>query len=65
MAVFSFVVIHVSIQANDGINYRILLILGETFIGRVTHTFLNGQLVYSDGIVSENKVAQALTFDRI
>ncbi|MCY4299313.1 MAG: dihydroorotase [Flavobacteriaceae bacterium] len=39
--------------------------LGETFIGRVTHTFLNGQLVYSDGIVSENKVAQALTFDRI
>ncbi|MCY4253815.1 MAG: dihydroorotase [Flavobacteriaceae bacterium] len=38
--------------------------LGETFTGKVTHTLLNGHLVYSNGIVSENKVAQALTFDR-
>lgn len=38
--------------------------LGETFTGKVTHTFVNGQLVYSDGIIAEDKAAQALTFDR-
>ncbi len=38
--------------------------LEETFTGKVIHTLLNGQLVYSDGIISKNKVAQELGFDR-
>ena len=35
-----------------------------TFRARVTHTLVNGSLVYENGKVSENKAAQRLEFDR-
>jgi len=35
-----------------------------TFKARVTHTFVNGSLVWDNGKISENKAAQRLEFDR-
>lgn len=35
-----------------------------TFRARVTHTFVNGSLVWDNGKISENKAAQRLEFDR-
>lgn len=37
---------------------------GATFKSRITHTFLNGSLVYQNGKFSEVKAAKRLTFDR-
>ena len=37
---------------------------GTTFKSRVTHTFLNGILVYNDAKFSDVKAAKRLTFDR-
>ena len=37
---------------------------GVSFQSQVTHTLLNGQLVFVDGEVSENKAAKRLTFNR-
>ena len=37
---------------------------GTTFKSRVTHTFLNGTLVFNDSKFSEVKAAKRLTFDR-
>ena len=37
---------------------------GHTFRSRVTHTFVNGTLVYERGKIIENKNAQRLEFDR-
>ncbi|WP_130733386.1 dihydroorotase [Flavobacterium sp. J27] len=37
---------------------------GSTFKSRVTHTFVNGKLVYSNGKVKEVKAAQRLLFER-
>ncbi len=37
---------------------------GTTFKSRVTHTFLNGTLVFNDDKFSKVKVAKRLTFDR-
>ena len=36
-----------------------------TFRARVTHTLVNGSLVYDNGKILENKVAQRLEFDRV
>lgn len=36
-----------------------------TFRARVTHTLVNGTLVYDNGKILENKVAQRLEFDRV
>ena len=37
---------------------------GVTFNSKVTHTFLNGSLVYHNNKVSDNKAAMQLTFNR-
>lgn len=37
---------------------------GTTFKSRITHTFVNGQLVYNNGKVKEIQVGERLTFDR-
>ncbi len=37
---------------------------GRVFKARVTHTFVNGKLVYNKGIVTPNAVGERLTFDR-
>ena len=37
---------------------------GYNFKSRVTHTFVNGKLVYANGKVKETKVGQRLLFDR-
>lgn len=37
---------------------------GTTFRARVSHTFVNGNLVYENGKVLENKAAKRLEFDR-
>lgn len=37
---------------------------GTTFKSRITHTFLNGNLVYENGKISSTKASQQLTFDR-
>ena len=37
---------------------------GNTFKSRITHTFVNGQLVYNNFKVLDVKAAQRLTFDR-
>ena len=37
---------------------------GTTFKSTVTHTFVNGSLVYDNGNINEEKVAKRLTFDR-
>ncbi len=37
---------------------------GVTFKSRITHTMVNGQVVYHNFKVSQNKAAQPLTFDR-
>ncbi len=37
---------------------------GTTFRARVTHTLVNGSLVYENGKVLENRAAQRLEFDR-
>ena len=37
---------------------------GTTFKSRVTHTFVNGVLVFSNGKYNEEKVSERLTFNR-
>jgi dihydroorotase len=37
---------------------------GDTFKGKVTHTFVNGQLVYNNGTFDESKKGMRLTFKR-
>jgi dihydroorotase len=37
---------------------------GFVFPAAITHTFVNGQLVYGNGIWDESKKGQRLTFDR-
>ncbi len=37
---------------------------GDTFKSRITHTFVNGELVYKNFKVSENPVGKRLLFDR-
>ncbi len=37
---------------------------GEVFNARITHTFVNGHLAYENGIFSDRRNAQRLTFDR-
>ncbi len=37
---------------------------GQTFHSKVTHTFINGKLVYNNGVFDENTKGLALTFDR-
>ena len=37
---------------------------GYTFTGEITHTFVNGYLVYEKGIFDESKKGMRLTFDR-
>lgn len=37
---------------------------GATFKSRITHTFVNGSLVYQNAKFSENKAAKRLTFNR-
>jgi dihydroorotase len=37
---------------------------GYNFKSRVTHTFVNGKLVYANGKVKEEKAGQRLLFDR-
>lgn len=37
---------------------------GTTFGSQITHTFVNGHLAYENGIVSEERNAKRLTFDR-
>lgn len=37
---------------------------GVTFRSRVTHTFVNGNLVYDNGKINESKKAQRLVFER-
>ena len=37
---------------------------GITFGSRITHTFVNGHLVYHDGIFDESVKGQRLMFDR-
>ncbi|MBL8994357.1 MAG: dihydroorotase [Spirochaetia bacterium] len=37
---------------------------GKVFKGRVTHTFVSGQLVFEHGVVREGLVGERLTFDR-
>ncbi|WP_147677265.1 dihydroorotase [Algibacter pacificus] len=37
---------------------------GSTFKSRITHTILNGKLVYQNGKFSDTKAAKRLTFDR-
>ncbi len=38
---------------------------GYSFKSRVTHTFVNGKLVYANGKVKEEKAGQRLLFDRV
>ncbi|RZL41377.1 MAG: dihydroorotase, partial [Pedobacter sp.] len=37
---------------------------GTTFKSRITHTFVNGNLVYSNGKVKDIHIGERLTFDR-
>ena len=37
---------------------------GEVFNSKVTHTFVNGHLVYENGKFNENKKGMSLTFKR-
>ncbi|MEM1003455.1 MAG: dihydroorotase [Bacteroidota bacterium] len=37
---------------------------GHTFKSKITHTFINGQLVYNNGVVSNVKAGKRLTFTR-
>ncbi len=37
---------------------------GETFNAKITHTFVNGHLVYKNGFFDENQKGMRLTFDR-
>lgn len=37
---------------------------GHTFKSKITHTFINGKLVYNNGTVSDVKAGKRLTFDR-
>lgn len=37
---------------------------GITFQSKITHTFVNGNLVYNNGVFDERKKGQRLTFDR-
>jgi dihydroorotase len=37
---------------------------GTTFNSKVTHTFVNGKLVYHNGIINDQVHGMALTFDR-
>lgn len=37
---------------------------GETFGAKVTHTFVNGRLVYEDGVYNETVKGASLTFER-
>lgn len=37
---------------------------GETFTSKVTHTFVNGHLAYENGVVSKERHAKRLTFNR-
>ncbi|MGZ4055514.1 MAG: dihydroorotase, partial [Bacteroidia bacterium] len=37
---------------------------GETFHSKITQTFVNGNLVYNDGIFDETKKGTRLTFER-
>ena len=37
---------------------------GYNFKSRVTHTFVNGKLVYANGKVKDLKVGQRLLFER-
>ena len=37
---------------------------GYTFTGKVTHTFVNGHLVYNEGIFNESQKGMRLKFDR-
>ncbi len=37
---------------------------GTTFKSRISHTFVNGQLVYNNGLVNDVKAGRSLTFDR-
>ena len=37
---------------------------GETFNAKITHTFVNGHLVYKNGLFDESQKGMRLTFDR-
>ena len=37
---------------------------GETFNAKITHTFVNGHLVYKNGFFDESQKGMRLTFDR-
>jgi dihydroorotase len=37
---------------------------GTTFNASVTHTFVNGHLVYNQGVIDDNVKGKRLTFDR-
>lgn len=37
---------------------------GTTFHSKVTHTFINGKLMYENGVVNDSERGMALTFDR-
>ncbi|GEQ84576.1 dihydroorotase [Patiriisocius marinistellae] len=37
---------------------------GSTFRSRITHTFVNGNLVYDNGVLTEHSVGERLTFNR-
>lgn len=37
---------------------------GTVFHSQVTHTFVNGHLVYENGVVSEHKAAERMTYER-
>ena len=37
---------------------------GETFNAQITHTFVNGHLVYETGFFDENQKGMRLTFNR-
>ncbi|MCK0158657.1 dihydroorotase [Cellulophaga sp. F20128] len=37
---------------------------GQTFKSKISHTFVNGHLAYENGVVSEERNAQRLTFNR-
>lgn len=37
---------------------------GETFHAKVTHTFVNGNMIYADGVFDESKKGQRILFER-
>jgi dihydroorotase len=37
---------------------------GTTFLAAITHTFVNGNLVYENGTINDSHVGKRLTFDR-